>query len=99
MVRLLPYMRFISVIIISVASSLRSDWSFFDWFVDEDVALDRSELDSADSSISVMLRDMWEGQFVPVGKAFIAAGQVSLYTSGAFRITKLAMKSAAVIHI
>ena len=35
---------------------------------DEDIALDPSELESVESSLPEMLRDMWEGQFVPVGQ-------------------------------
>ena len=36
-------------------------------FTDEEVALDRSELESLDPNLSCVLRDTWEGQFVPVG--------------------------------
>lgn len=35
---------------------------------DEDIALDPSELDSMESSLPEVLREMWEGQFVPVGQ-------------------------------
>ena len=35
---------------------------------DEDIALDPSELESMESSLPEVLRDMWEGQFVPVGQ-------------------------------
>lgn len=35
---------------------------------DEDIALDSSELDSVESNLPEVLRDMWEGQFVPVGQ-------------------------------
>ena len=37
-------------------------------FSDEDIVLDSSELDTAESNLPGMLRDMWEGQFVPVGQ-------------------------------
>ena len=35
---------------------------------DEEIALDTSELESMESSLPEVLRDMWEGQFVPVGQ-------------------------------
>lgn len=35
---------------------------------DEDTALDTSELEAAESNIPEVLRDMWEGQFVPVAQ-------------------------------
>jgi len=35
---------------------------------DEDIALDPSELESMESSLPEVLRDMWEGQFIPVGQ-------------------------------
>ena len=35
---------------------------------DEATALDSSELDSVESNLPEVLRDMWEGQFVPVGQ-------------------------------
>jgi len=35
---------------------------------DEDIALDPSALESMESSLPEVLRDMWEGQFVPVGQ-------------------------------
>ncbi|KAL9969241.1 hypothetical protein ACROYT_G021436 [Oculina patagonica] len=37
-------------------------------YLDEDIVLDHSELDSMESSLPDVLRDMWEGQFVPVGQ-------------------------------
>jgi len=37
-------------------------------YLDEDVALDPSELEAAESNIPELLRDMWEGQFVPVAE-------------------------------
>lgn len=37
-------------------------------YLDEDIALDPSELEAAESNIPEVLRDMWEGQFVPVGE-------------------------------
>ncbi|XP_020605577.1 armadillo repeat-containing protein 2-like [Orbicella faveolata] len=37
-------------------------------YLDEDIALDPSELESMESSLPEVLRDMWEGQFVPVGQ-------------------------------
>ena len=37
-------------------------------FLDEDTALDPSELEGAESSIPDVLRDVWESQFVPVGQ-------------------------------
>lgn len=37
-------------------------------YLDEDIALDPSELEGAESSIPDVLRDVWESQFVPVGQ-------------------------------
>lgn len=37
-------------------------------YLDEDTALDTSELEAAESNIPEVLRDMWEGQFVPVAQ-------------------------------
>lgn len=37
-------------------------------YLDEDIALDSSELDAVESNLPDMLREMWESQFVPVGQ-------------------------------
>lgn len=37
-------------------------------YLDEDTALDPSELEAAESNIPEVLRDTWEGQFVPVAQ-------------------------------